>query len=61
MNEQINRDRKAWHRLETQFNESIKKCEHCGGPLEETVSYQPDPVGIIYDQVCKNPDCVINQ
>jgi hypothetical protein len=53
-------ERKRWNRTVSAFNDEIEKCPRCGGPLEEIVSYQPDPVGIIYESVCKNPDCPVN-
>ena len=58
--ESLTDERKRWNRTISQFNDEIEKCEHCGGPLEETVSHQPDPVVTIYDRVCKNPDCPTN-
>lgn len=49
-------ERKSWHNAEA----TMGRCKVCGGPVEETVAYLPDPVGAIYDLVCKNPDCPSN-
>jgi hypothetical protein len=32
-------------------------CEHCGGPLEESMTAIPEFDSVEYDWLCKNPDC----
>jgi putative hemolysin len=48
----LQKDRKQWHRLAAIMDEDTPTCGRCGGPLE-TVA---DPeIGV--ELVCKNPDC----
>ena len=52
-------ERKRWHRTIAQFDETVEKCPHCGGPMEQTM--MSDEVnGVEYFNVCKNPDCPTN-
>ncbi len=49
-------ERKQWNRTISQFDDTIEKCPHCGGPMEETM--MADEInGVEYFLVCKNPDC----
>jgi hypothetical protein len=52
-------ERKQWNRTIANFDDTIEKCEYCGGPKEEKQVI--DPVnGVDYYLVCKNPDCPLN-
>lgn len=49
-------ERKVWNRTIAQFDDTVQKCEVCGGPKEE-IMFANEIVGVEYDLVCKNPDC----
>ncbi len=57
--QKLDEERKRWNRTIAQFDETVEKCPHCNGPMEQTM--MADEVnGVEYFSICKNPDCPTN-
>lgn len=50
-------DRKKFHRSIDQYEDGGERCEHCDGPLEQSIAADPGTDSVEYYSECLNPDC----